>query len=271
MTGVPRGLGCTKSRMATVPRASCSLYCHRLQFLERFSGASRLPREPKGVVLGEDYVILTVVQQHDHVLALRCLQHPQPVQEVVSHVQPGEPRQGHLAFLPLGQKHSFLGSLPDTLQLPHVCPQLLRGQPRGAVGHLPQAEVAGGGVGWAVARVLRGAPGKMKSWSRPRWRRTFMRAMENSSPTAGGMSLGRGPLPALLGPRVHGAVLCIPSGSGFWPDSRPVKVVAGPARWFESTPAQDCRPASFQPSPSGLSQDSCGLDNDIHHSGLTVS
>ena len=29
MTSVPRGLGCRKWRMARLPRASCSLYCHR--------------------------------------------------------------------------------------------------------------------------------------------------------------------------------------------------------------------------------------------------
>ena len=205
------------------------------------------------MVLGEDdVIILAVAQQRDHVFALWRLQHPQPVQEVVSQLQPGEPRQGHLAFLPLGQKHSFLGSFPDMLQLPHICPQLLRGQPQGTVGHLPQAEVAGDwGQGWAVARVLRGAPGPDEELVEAEVEEDVHEGHEEQQPHHRGHVPGRGPVPALLGPRVHGAVLCIPSRSGSGQIPRPVKVLAGPAHWFESTPPQDCRPASFQASPSG--------------------
>lgn len=100
-------------------------------------------------------------------LLLRCLQHPQPVQEVVF-----TPSLVSLDRATLHSFHStetlFSRPLPDTLQLPSRLPSAA---PRGSCGEqlviCPKLKWPGVGVGegWAVARVLRGAPGKMKSWS----------------------------------------------------------------------------------------------------------
>lgn len=168
---------------------------------------------------------------------LRCLQHPQPVQVVST---------SSLVAISRATLHSFHSDRstlfsrlpsPDTLQLPHVCPQLLRGRPReSSWSSVPKLSGRGGGEGWAVARVLRGGAGEMKGWCEAGVEEDVHEPWR-TWPTAGGMSTGGGPFThTLLGPRVRGAVLCIPSGSGFWPDSRPVKVVWLAPRWFESTP-----------------------------------
>ena len=78
-----------------------------------------------------------------------------------------------------------------------------------------------------------------------------MRAMENSSPAAGGMSLGGGPLPALLGPRVHGAVLCISSRSGFWPDSQDSQGCGWPRAGLKALLLKVAGPHLSSPLPPG--------------------
>ena len=98
-----------------------------------------------------------------------------------------------------------------------------------------------------------------------------MRAMKNSSPTTEGMSLGGGPF--LLSWGLVSMVLCsaflpaqvlarFPGQSRFW---------LAPRTGLKALLLKIAGPHLSRPLPQGVSQDSCGLDDDIHHSGLTVS